>query len=146
MEKRKIFLDKGFVAGCLVCCFGAGMAAAAGFSRGVYPLAVFVLMIAAGIFLTVEALRGKISGCLERISWKEPAMIALLFVSPVFAKTVGFYLSASVVIAGISWLTVPEKSVKAFVRVLLYSLFVAAAAYVIFTVLLKINTPKGILL
>lgn len=146
MKERKNFLEKDFLTGVIVCCFGTGMAATTGFSKGVYPMVVFGLMSVIGVYLILDALRKNDSSCLERVSWKEMAMIAFLFLNPVFAKTLGFYLSGYLVIAGISWMIAPEKNGKALVKVLLYSLCVAAAAYVVFTLVLKIATPAGILL
>ena len=145
MKKEKIFLEKNFLSGFLICCFGIWMAAVTRLTRGIYPMTVFVLMILIGAFLMVRTARGGPGNLLARVSWKEIVMILLLFISPLLAETLGFYCSAYLVIAGISWLIAPEKNGKTLVRVLLYSAVVAVGAFVVFTMLLKITTPTGIL-
>lgn len=145
MKKEKIFLDKSFLSGILICCFGGYMAAVTKTARGIYPLTVFVLMIVIGAFLMVGTIRSGPRGLLERISLKEMVLIALLFLNPLLAEKLGFYGSGYLVIAGVSWLIAPEKNAKTLTGVLVYSLVVAVAAYGVFTLLLKISTPAGIL-
>lgn len=145
MQKGKIFLEKNFIAGLLVFCFGVGMAVSARMKYGIYPLTVFVLMILIGGFVMVMTMRNRPGKLLERVSWKEIVYIALLFLSPLLAKHLGFYFSGYLVIAGVSWLIEPEKNGKTLAKTLIYSLVVTIAAYFVFTGMLKISTPVGIL-
>lgn len=145
MKYEKIFLGNNFLSGFLICIFGISMAAVTGLTRGIYPLAVFVLMVFIGTLLMMGTIRGDYGNLLERISWKEILLILLLFINPILAERLGFYFSAYLVIAGVSWLIEPEKNRKVLVRVMIYSLLVTVFSYIVFTLFLKIITPTGIL-
>lgn len=144
--KRKKFLETNVLSGILACCFGLYMAAVTGLSKGIYPMAVFVLMFLTGAFLIGSGVRGKPDALMNRIRWKEIAMVLLLLLHPLLAGELGFYTTAFLVITVISWMLTPKKTGKAFGFVLVYSLLVAAAAYAVFTLGLHIVTPPGILI
>lgn len=145
MRKGKIFLEKNFISGFLVFCFGTGMAVSARMKYGIYPLTVFVLMVVIGGIVMAGAAGNRPHNLLAGISWKEMVYIGLLFLSPLLAKHLGFYFSGYLVIAGVSWLIEPEKNGRTLAKTLIYSLVVTVAAYAVFTGLLKISTPVGIL-
>lgn len=144
LEKRKIFLDNGFVAGVLSVLFGGGMALVHGAKYGVYSLAVFVVLAAMGVLLIVRSLR-KESGAVQKVPLKELAVIVLLFVTPLAGEFLGFYLSGFVSVCAISYLFSPPSSVKSALKTALYCLVAAVAVFLIFTELLRIATPGGIL-
>ena len=145
MKKEKIFLKTSFLSGILASCFGFCMAGMTGLSRGMYPMAVFVMIILIGLLLMGIAVRGAPDEKSPRISWKEIVMVLFLFINPLMAGSLGFYFAAFLVIAGISWLITPVKTGKALAGVLGYSLLVTAGAFAVFTLGLKIVTPSGIL-
>lgn len=145
MNKKK-FLETNVLSGILACCFGLYMAVATGVSRGIYPLAVFLFMILTGVVLVGSGVKGKADSLISRIRWKEIVMVLLLLLHPLMAGMLGFYFTAFLVIGGISWMITPGKTGKALAGVVVYSLLVAAAAFAVFTLGLKIVTPKGFLL
>ena len=115
MKKEKIFLKTSFLSGILASCFGFCMAGMTGLSRGMYPMAVFVMIILIGLLLMGIAVRGAPDEKSPRISWKEIVMVLFLFINPLMAGILG------------------------------YSLLVTAGAFAVFTLGLKIITPSGIL-
>lgn len=144
MDKRKIFLDTGFVAGVLSALFGGGMALVYKAEYGVYSLAVFVILAAMGVLLIARSLR-KESGTVKKIPLKELAVIALLFITPLAGEFAGFYLSGFVSVCAISFLFAPPASAKSALKTALYCLAAAVVVFLIFTELLRIATPSGIL-
>ena len=138
MKKEKIFLKTSFLSGSLASCFGFCMAGMTGLSRGMYPMAVFVMIILIGLLLIGIAVR-------DAPDEKTPRMVLFLFINPLMAGILGFYFAAFLVIAGISWLITPVKTGKAMAGVLGYSLLVTAGAFAVFTLGLKIVTPSGVL-
>ncbi len=144
MEKRKIFLEASFVSGVLAAAFGGGMALVYGTQYGVYPLAVYLILAAMGVLLIVSGLR-KESSRVKKIPLKELGVIALLFVNPLLGEFVGFYLSGFLSVCAISFLFTPPKSVKDALKTALYCLLAAVAVFLVFTKLLRINTPMGFL-
>lgn len=111
---------------------------------GVYSLAVFVILAAMGVLLIARSLR-KDGGTVKKIPLKELAVIALLFITPLAGEFVGFYLSGFVSVCAISFLFSPPTSVKGALKTALYCLVAAVAVFLIFTELLRIATPSGIL-
>lgn len=144
MNKRKFFLDTGFVAGLLSALFGGGMALVYGAEYGVYSLAVFIILTAMGVLLIVRSLQ-KDSGAVKRIPLKELAVIALLFITPLAGEHAGFYLSGFVSVCTISFLFSPPTSAKSALKTALYCLAAAVVVFLVFTELLRIATPSGIL-
>ena len=90
MKKEKIFLKTSFLSGILASCFGFCMAGMTGLSRGMYPMAVFVMIILIGLLLMGIAVRGAPDEKSPRISWKEIVMVLFLFINPLMAGILGF--------------------------------------------------------
>lgn len=146
MKKGKLFLDKSFIAGILAIAFGGSMAVVYKTTMGTYPLLVFLLLVVLGILAIVSALRASQSSCVEKIPLTELAVMLLLFANPLLAKTVGFYLSGAVSIYIIMQLFDPPATIRQAVKSALFTVCTTAGVYLIFTVLLRISTPKGLLI
>lgn len=146
MNKQKIFLDKGFIAGTLAVLFGGGMAIAYGEKQGVYPLIVFALTALLGVLSIVQACRAGAPSPAQRISLRELAVLVLLFGNPLLAKNVGFYLAAALSVFAIMLLFDPPKSGRQALRTAAVTVCSAAGVYLVFTVLLRIATPRGFLI
>ncbi len=144
MEKRKIYLETSFLSGVFAIAFGGGMALAHGTKYGVYPFAVYLLLIALGVLLVLSGLR-KESGKVKKIPLREVCAIALLFVNPLIGKEIGFYLSSLLSICLISFLFTPPKSAKAALKTVGYCAAASVVVFIVFTKMLRINTPMGIL-
>ncbi|MEG0178909.1 MAG: tripartite tricarboxylate transporter TctB family protein [Oscillospiraceae bacterium] len=146
MKMRKIFLDKNFLAGTLAVIIGACIIAIYGFKFGVYPVAVFAILIALGIALIITAFYKQGQAPMDKIMLRELLVIALLFVNPIIANYVGFYVSGAIAVYIIMLLFSPPTSIKQAGKTALYCAAVAVVVYLIFTILLHINTPRGFLI
>lgn len=146
MKKRKIFLSSHAVAGILSILLGVAMLFSSGSKSGIYPRAVFVCMVFFGVYVLAEMTWKGSGPMLEKISKKGVLLILLLFVNPLIGKTLGFYVSGFLTLLGMSSVIDTPKGLPAWIRLILYLLCVTASVYLIFTVLLRIQTPKGILL
>ncbi len=146
MEKRKIFLSKTGIASVAAILFGAGMLLTASSKIGMYPRVVFAAMIFLGAYALVEMRWKGCGAALERVSVKELLLILMLFINPLIGKMLGFYASGFLALLGISALIETPDSPKAWGKLVVYLLGVTAVVYVVFSVLLRIHTPKGIIL
>lgn len=145
---RKRLLNREFVAGFLLALFGAAMAWTNTVKRfGVYPRTIFILMIAVGALLMLAplALPSARRTPLDKVSWYEVAFIAVLVACPALIGWLGFYASSFVVILAVSLLAPQRRGAWPTVKTMLYVLAVTAATYAIFTVVLKIKVPSGLL-
>jgi biotin transporter BioY len=70
--------------------------------------------------------------------------LLLLFINPIVAKTIGFYVSGFVEIFLISILILPEKNKKSILKTAIICLIAVIVAYLIFTVSLRIRCPRGV--
>lgn len=146
MEKRKIFLNKNFIAGVFAVVFGVGMLATYGTSQGTYPLIVFLLLVVLGMLSLLTAWKAPSASAIEKIPLRELGVMVLLFANPIMAKTVGFYVSAVLSIFAIMLLFDPPKSARRAGKTALVTVCTAVGVYLIFTVLLRISTPTGFLI
>ena len=146
MKERKIFLSKNLIVGIAGILFGIAMLVSSGSKSGIYPKVVFACMVFFGVYVIAE-MRWKGPGpALDQISVKGLLLIALLFVNPLLGKHLGFYASGFLALLGISAVISFPKSGKEWVKMIVYLFGVTVGIYLVFTVLLRIHTPKGILL
>lgn len=147
VEKKSILGDGNLVVGIIALVFGLWMSVYFKTSKGIYPLIIFGLMVFLGALLIIFSISGKSKASVPgKISIREAVVMLLLFATPLSAKTVGFYLSGTLAIYLIMQLFSPSRNVKQLIKTAVYSICTGAAVYVVFTVLLKINTPKGFLI
>ncbi len=144
MEKRKIFLYKNSVTGVAGVVFGAAMFLTSRAKSGIYPKILFACMVFLGLYILVEmSVKGQ-GMKLGRVSIKEVLLILLLFVNPVLGRVLGFYSSGFLTLLGISAITRRPDRMMAWGKMILYLLLVTMGTYLVFSVLLRIHTPKGL--
>ncbi len=146
MKKEIFFLEKDFLSGFFAILFGFGMLLSTGTSKGLYPAGVFAFIGVFGLIVSVTAFLKKPNNWIEKISLKEIVLIAFLFITPFFAKTIGFYTAGFFEIVAISLLISPKHSKKNTLSILVFSLVVTIVTYGIFTMGLNIRCPRGVLL
>lgn len=113
----------------------------------IYPRVIFISMILLGGIMTAAALFGKgkedIAGV--RISWFELAFLALLLAAKPLMDLLGIYSAVFLVGAVLSLLILRERTVRNIVKAIVFNGVMTAVLYLAFSVLLKVNTPKGLL-
>lgn len=146
MKKGIIFLEKDFLSGLLATLFGFGMLFSTGMTKGIYPAGIFTLIGVFGLIVSITTVRKRPNNSIAKISLKELLLIIFLFITPVFAKVIGFYVAGFFEIAMISLLISPKHTKKNIIGILLASLLVTLVTYGIFTMGLNIRCPRGVLL
>ncbi len=144
MEKKKKILDKEFIVGALAIAFSLGFVLLDKKSLGLYPITVFSLFTVLGLISILTSLKRQESNAIAKTNLKEIILLLLLFINPLVAKTIGFYISGFVEIFLISVLILPEKNKKSIFKAAVFCLIAVVIAYLIFTVSLRIRCPKGI--
>ena len=143
MKREKLVIGKNFVAGILGIAMGISLLIYGKARLNKYLVVVFGLMIVLGALLVYSSLLKRNDSRLDKVSIKEVALIVLLFINPLFGKILGFYVTAFIEIFLFSLLTEKGVNVKVLAKTALVSLIITVAAYVIFSVLLKIHCPTG---
>lgn len=146
MKVEKIFLEKNFIAGFLATSFGAAMLLTTGMERGLYPAVIFSLMTTFGVLTSISSIRKPAGNSIEKISKREILLILSLFINPLFAKLIGFYVAGFVEISAISLIAAPTRTKKDVAKILGFALAATLLTYLIFTVGLRIRCPRGALL
>jgi hypothetical protein len=146
MGKEKIFLEKNIISSLLAIFFGVAMLTSTGMTRGIYPFLVFALMVGLGLLMGISAILKHPNNPVAKLSLKEILLILSLFITPVFAKILGFYTSSFLEICAISLLIAPKRDKKSIVKIVGFALVATFLTYVIFTLGLRIRCPRGALL
>jgi Tripartite tricarboxylate transporter TctB family. len=141
-EKSKMF-GKNFIAGILSVSSGGLLLAVGTKSQNPYCRLVFLLLVVFGLLLVGTSLIKKNDQAADWIRIRELVLLVLLFVNPLFGKTLGFYITAFLEISLISLLIAKERTAKSVLKILLFSLVMAIVGYLIFSILLKIHCPRG---
>jgi uncharacterized membrane protein (GlpM family) len=144
MEKKKKILDKEFIVGALAIAFSLGFVLLDKKSLGLYPITVFSLFTVLGLISILSSFKRQESNAIARTNLKEIILLLLLFINPIVAKTIGFYVSGFVEIFLISILILPEKNKKSILKTAIFCLIAVIVAYLIFTVSLRIRCPRGV--
>lgn len=146
MNSEKIFFEKNLIAGILATSFGTAMLLTTGMERGLYPAVIFSLMTIFGLIVSIASIRKPAGNPVDKISKRELLLILSLFINPVFAKIIGFYVAGFVELSAISLITAPTRTKKDVVKILAFALAATLLTYLIFTVGLRIRCPRGVLL
>lgn len=146
MKKGIILLEKDFLSGFFAALFGFGMFLSVGTTKGLYPAGVFLLIGVFGLIVSVTAFLKRPNNRVAKVSVKELLLIAFLFITPFFAKIIGFYTAGFLEIVAISFLISPKQSKKNTLSILLFCLLATLITYGIFTLGLNIRCPRGALL
>ncbi len=144
MEKEnKIVVGKNTVAGILAFIGGLSLLVYGKDRLNTYLVVVFSFMIGLGALLVVQSLVRRNDSRLDRVLIRELILIVLLFINPLFAKTLGFYITGYLEIILISLLIEKEMNAKVVVKTLLVCLAIAVLSFLVFSVVLKIHCPTG---
>ena len=146
MKQEKIFLEKNFIAGILATGFGSAMLLTTGMSRGLYPAVIFSLLTIFGMLTSISSIRKPTGSIVEKVSKREIFLILSLFINPVLAKFIGFYVAGFLEISIISLIIAPQRDRNSVMKILGFALAATLATYLIFTVGLRIRCPRGALL
>ena len=144
MEQKKKILEKEFIVGILAIAFSFGFAMFEQKSLGLYSITVFSLFTVLGVISILNSFRHQESNAISKMNFKEIILLVLLFITPLLAKIIGFYISGFVEIFLISLLILPVKDKKSVIKTLIFCLLAVVIAYLIFTVSLRIRCPRGI--
>lgn len=144
MEQKKKILEKEFIVGFLAIAFSLGFAIFDNKSLGLYSTAVFSLFTVLGAISIINSFRHQESNNISVMNFKEIILLVLLFINPMVAKTIGFYISGFLEIFLISLLILPVKNTKSVIKAAVFCLLAVVVAYLIFTVSLRIRCPRGI--
>lgn len=142
-NKQDVLLGLAFLV------FGLAMMVSIGNKWGLYTMIVFGLIAFLGGFMLVSTLvkKNSGSGMKAQISIYELLLMVVLVASVALITKLGFYATAFIAVLIISMLTSKEKlTVKSMLTTVTYSVVVCVATYFIFSVLLKMNVPTGILM
>ena len=147
MPLKERIVSRECITGVLTAAFGLFMYLTCDKRFGVYPRAVFLIMVGVGTIMAGMALlwAGARRTRLEKVTWYEILFIAIMVLSPTVIHYIGFYPGAFLVVLGITLLPLPEYSLRTLIRTTLYVFVVTAATYLVFSGLLQIKVPTGVL-
>jgi hypothetical protein len=146
MNERKIVCTKSLATGVFALVFGVAMVLSSGKVKGMYPRAVLIGLALLGMLEIVSHFKSHDGNAVGKIAFREIVVVLLLTINPLFAKSVGFYLTGFVEILAISLVFTGPKTVRRVLDNVFFALGTTAVGYLVFTLLLQINCPKGILL
>lgn len=147
MPLKDRFLTREFLAGIVFALFGAAMLVSYNPRFGVYPKAIFTLMVAFGaVSAAASLLPGGKRTPVEKVSRYELCFILALVLSPALVTSLGFYAGSFLVIYAIALLACPRRDARSVLRTGLYVLAVVAVTYAVFTGILNIQVPSGLLI
>lgn len=144
MEQKKKILEKEFIVGVLAIAFSLGFVIFDKKSLGLYSITVFSLFSVLGIISVMNSFRRQDTNAISTTNLKEIILLILLFINPIVAKIIGFYISGFIEIFLISLLILPEKNKKSIFKAAIFCFVAVVIAYLIFTVSLRIRCPRGI--
>lgn len=122
---------------------------ASGIGAGLFPILVGILLVTVSVFLAIQVLRKKrgepedAEGDVEvtRLHWRQVAQVIGAFVFFIVALDVVGYIGTAAITF---WVIANAIGARSHMRSALIALAVAAAVYLLFTLVLRIELPAGV--
>ena len=142
---KNILTDKNFLVSFITIIFSLSMWITTSDASSSYPYIVFGLILGLGVILMVNVFYKQDLSSVTKLSRIELVFLIVLLINPLFAKYIGFYVTAFIELFVISIFFISERSFKEIAKVFVFSLVVVAVSYFVFKYGLRIRCPRGVL-